>query len=173
YKYPQLEYPYNWIVHEGRSRGKRDPEFEIEHTGVFDAGYWDMVVEYAKASPDDVLIRLTLINRGADLATLHVLPHIWLRNTWPWGRYGEGYDPKGSIERVDRNTVRIAQPTLGHFRFVADGQPELLFTDNDSNNERLWGSANHSKYVKDAFHRRVIQGEEAAVNPAGTGTKCA
>src|SRR5689334_20446053 len=168
YKYPQAEYPYARLVDENRRRGKGDLEFEIEDTGVFDRGYWDVVVEYAKAEPDDVLIRYTVINRGAAPATIHVLPHVWLRNSWAWGRRGEGYDAKGSIERIDRCAVRITQPTLGRFRFDADtdaaAAAELLFTDNETNTLRLWKLAGPNEYTKDAFHRRVVGGEVDAVN---------
>ena len=100
YKYPQVQYPYAWITDETRKRGKGDAEFEIEDTGVFDKGYWDLLVEYAKDSPDDILIRYTVTNRGPVNQQVHLLPQIWLRNTWSWGRHGEGYDKKGTIERV-------------------------------------------------------------------------
>ena len=172
YKYPQAEYPYGRLVDENRRRGKGDREFEIEDTGVFDRGYWDVLVEYAKAAPDDVLIRITVVNRGDAPATLHVLPQVWLRNSWAWGRSGESYDPKGTI-RQDGRGVRIEQPTLGAFRFEAEAAPELLFTDNETNTQRLWGLPSATPYTKDAFHRRVVDGEGAAVNPAATGTKCA
>ncbi len=172
YKYPHAEYPYARLVEESRRRGKGDRELELEDTGVLDRGYWDVTVEYAKASPDDLLMQITVANRG-ERATLHVLPTVWLRNTWAWGRRGEGYDSKGSIERVGAAAVRIGQPTLGHFRLDAQGAPELLFTDNESNAERLWRTASASKFTKDAFHRRVVNGEGAAVNHAGIGTKCA
>jgi hypothetical protein len=171
YKYPHAEFPYARLVDENRRRGKADREFEIEDTGVFDRGYWDVFVEYSKAAPDDILIRITIVNRG-DAAVLHLLPHVWLRNTWSWGRRGEGYDPMGSITRAPGG-VRIVQPTLGPFRLDVEGAPELLFTDNVTNAERLWGYSSASKFTKDAFHRRVIAGEGGAVNPAGTGTKCA
>ncbi len=173
YKYPQAEFPYAKLVDENARRGKGEREYELEDTGVFDHGYWDVGIEYAKAGPDDILIRLTLSNRGPSAATLHVLPQVWLRNTWSWGRHGEGYDPMGTIERVGEAALRITQPTLGHFRFEADGHPELLFTNNESNAERLWNTPSASKHVKDAFHRRVVGGEGAAVDHSGTGTKAA
>ncbi len=172
YKYPHEEFPYNRLVEENRRRGKQEPELELEDTGVFDRGYWDVFVEYAKAGPDDILIELTLANRGERTETLHVLPHLWLRNTWAWGRHGEGYDRMGSIDRVAPNAVRVMQPTLGNFRLELEGTPELLFTDNETNFERLFGTPG-PRYSKDAFHRRVVGGEGAAVNPAHTGTKCA
>jgi hypothetical protein len=117
YKYPQSEYPYTRLVEENHRRGRADREFELEDTGVFDRGYWDVFVEYAKAAPDDVLIRITVINRGDAAATLHVLPQVWLRNSWAWGRTGEGYDAKGTIQRAGPGSVAIRQPTLGEFQF--------------------------------------------------------
>ncbi|MEO8702201.1 MAG: glucosidase [Kofleriaceae bacterium] len=172
YKYPQDEYPYGRLLDENRRRGKGDREFEIEDTGVFDRAYWDVGIEYAKDAPDDILIRLTVTNRGKDAAMLHVLPQVWLRNTWSWNRSGEGYDPKGSLDRTGAASVRVVQPTLGAFRFDAEGRPDWLFTDNETNTERLWGAPG-PQYSKDAFHRRVVEGDTHAVNPAMTGTKCA
>ena len=174
YKYPQVEFPYARLVDENRRRTRADREYDLEDTGVFDHGYWDVFVEYGKADADDLLARVTIVNRGDAPATLHVLPHVWLRNTWSWGRRGEGYDPMGSLERVGATSVRIAQPTLGKFRFELEAAPEeILFTDNVTNSERLWNAPSASRYVKDAFHRRVVDGEGSAVNAAGVGTKCA
>jgi mannosylglycerate hydrolase MGH1-like protein len=172
YKYPHEAYPYEQLLAESRARGKADRELEIEDTGVFDRGYWDVTAEYAKAGCDDILIRITITNRGA-AAQLHVLPTVWLRNTWAWGRHGEGYDPRGAIEHVGAASVRISQPTLGHLRLDCDGHPTLLFTDNETNTARLWGTSGASRFTKDAFHRRVIDGDVQAVNPAFEGTKCA
>jgi hypothetical protein len=172
YKYPHEAYPYDRIVEEARRRTKADREFEIEDTGAFERGYWDVTAEYAKAASDDILIRITVTNRG-EAARLHVLPTVWLRNTWGWGRRGEGYDPKGQIERVGAASVRISQPTLGHMRLDCEGHPELLFTDNETNTQRLWGAPGASQFTKDAFHRRVVHGDVHAVNPAYDGTKCA
>jgi hypothetical protein len=173
YKYPQSEFPYARLVAENRARGKGDREFDIEDSGVFDRGYWDVFVEYAKAAQDDVLARITIANRGSETATIHVLPHLWLRNSWSWGRHGEGYDPVGTIERVAPGSVRLTQPTLGKFRCDFEAASELLFTENESHAEKLWGYPSAGKYVKDGIHRRVVEGEGDAVNPAGTGTKCA
>ncbi len=172
YKYPQREYPYGKLVEENRQRGKLDREYEIEDTGVFDDGYWDVVAEYAKEGPDDILIKITITNRGPRAETLHLLPQIWLRNTWSWNRQGEGYDPKGEIDRVGTAAVRVSQPTLGRYRLAAEGHPDLLFCDNESNAERLWGTPG-APYSKDAFHRRVVEGDTNAVNPTFTGTKAA
>ena len=174
YKYPHAAFPYAQLVDENARRGKADRELELEDTGVFDdRKYWDVFVEYAKAGPDDILIEITVANRGDAPATIHVLPQLWLRNTWSWGRTGEGYDKAGSIDRVNDTCVRVSQPTLGHFRLDADGHPDWLFTDNETNAERLWNAPSASKYTKDAFHRRVVDGIGAAVNPAEHGTKCA
>jgi hypothetical protein len=172
YKYPHEAYPYARLVEDNRRRGRDEPELELEDTGVLERGYWDVLVEYGKASPDDLAIRITVANRG-ERASLHVLPTAWLRNTWSWGRHGEGYDPKGRIERIAAGAVRIAQPTLGTFRLDADAPVEWLFTENETNAERLWGVASASAFTKDAFHRRVVEGDGAAVNHAGVGTKAA
>src|SRR3569623_2609947 len=147
YKYPHEEYPYSQLVDENRRRGKQEPEFEIEDTGVFDRGYWDVFVEYAKSTCEDLLIRVTVENRGDAPATLHVLPQVWLRNTWSWGRRREGYAPMGSIKRTPRG-ARFVHPTLGPYRFEVEGEPELLFTDNVSNAERLWRFRSASNYTK-------------------------
>jgi hypothetical protein len=172
YKYPHAEYPYAQLLDENRRRGKQDPEFEIEDTGVFDQGYWDVFVEYAKAGPDDILIELTIANRGGHAKALHLLPQLWLRNTWSWGRHGEGYDRMGSLARISPTAVLASQPTLGNFRLDLEKPAELLFTDNETNFERLFGSPG-PRFTKDAFHRRVVAGEGAAVNAEHTGTKCA
>ncbi len=178
YKYPQDEFPYARLVEENRRRGRDRPEFEIENTGVFDLGrYFDVFVEYAKADPDDILIRITCANRGPAQATLHLLPTLWLRNTWAWGRTGEGYWPKGRIARAGNGILVADHPSLGRLRLacepVAGRSPRLLFTDNETNAERLFGARNASRYVKDAFHRLVIQREEDAVSPEDAGTKAA
>ncbi|MGE5234867.1 MAG: MGH1-like glycoside hydrolase domain-containing protein [Acidobacteriota bacterium] len=178
YKYPQVEFPYARLVEENRRRGRADPEFELADTGVFDdSRYFDIVVEYAKASPDDLLIRVTAVNRGPDPAPLHLLPTLWFRNTWTWGRSGEGYWPKPSITRRDGSTLVADHVSLGRFELTAaapgGAAPEVLFTDNETNFERLFGTANPTPYVKDAFHEVVIGGRAAAANPRGSGTKAA
>ncbi len=179
YKYPQAAFPYCQLVEETRRRSRRDPEFELLDTGVFDGNrYFDVVAEYAKASPDDVLIQLTVTNRGPDPATLHLLPTLWFRNTWSWGRTGEGYWPRGRITRRDDASLSAAHASLGTFRLAIEPPaghpaPALLFTENESNFSRLWGTPDPSPYVKDAFHRHLVAGEAGAVNPAGTGSKAA
>ena len=175
YKYPQAEFPYARLVRENHERGKDQPEFEILDTGVFDDGrYFDVFAEYAKATPNDLLIRITVANRGPEPATLHVLPTLWLRNTWSWGRTGEGCWPKGSIRRDGDRALAADHPGLGRLRLAAETAPEaLLFTENETNAERLFGAANPSPHVKDAFHRYLIEGLGDAVSPDGVGTKAA
>jgi hypothetical protein len=184
YKYPLEEFPYLRLVQENRRRGRTAPEFELDDTGVFDRGeYVDVFVEYAKADPDDTLVRITLVNRSARAARLHVLPMLWFRNTWSWGRAGEGYWPRprlwagtGDASRTAR--IHAHHESLGAFTWFADldpegRAPELLFTENETNSQLLWDVPNESRYVKDAFHERVIHGRLEAVNPQGIGTKAA
>jgi hypothetical protein len=179
YKYPLGEYPYARLVQENRRRGFGDPEFELAEAGVFDGDrYVDVFAEYAKASTDDVLIRVTIANRGPEDAALHVLPTLWFRNTWSWGRTGEAYWPKPTVAQVGTGRLRADHETLGTFVLdaapVPGGQaPELLFTENETSAARLFGTANPSPFVKDAFHEYVVHGRTDAVNPAKTGTKAA
>jgi hypothetical protein len=177
YKYPQGEFPYAQLVHENARRGKHEREFELADTGALDEGrYFDVFVEYAKAAPQDVLIRITAENRGPEPATLEILPTLWFRNTWSWGPPEDGGKP--ALEQVGDRAISASHPSLGEFRFVvgtnADGgPPELLFTDNETNNRRLFGSANASPCVKDAFHEYVIAGRLDSVAADGRGTKAA
>ncbi|HEX6433062.1 MAG TPA: hypothetical protein VFZ87_02425, partial [Gemmatimonadales bacterium] len=155
-----------------------DPEFELADTGVFDDGrYFDVVAEYAKVGPDDIAIRITVANRGPDAATLHLLPSLWFRNTWSWGRKGEGYTTKPGIRRNGAAGIIAEHPVLGeyelHGEVLDQSPPSLLFTDNETNVARLFGGENAGLFVKDAFHRTVIGGERGAVNPAEQGTKAA
>jgi hypothetical protein len=180
YKYPQRAYPYANLVDENRRRGLGDPEYELTDTGVFDdERYFDVFAEYAKAAPDDILVRVTVANRGLKPATIHVLPTLWFRNTWSWGRAGmDGYHAKPSLRRAGEGAVVAEHETLGRFRFVAGtgpdgGAPTLLFTENETNAKRLFGAPNASPFTKDAFHAYVIDGDSAAVNPGGVGTKTA
>ncbi len=170
YKYPQAEYPYEPLLAENRRRGRSEPEFELLDTGVFDANrYFDVFIEYAKAAPDDILIRYTLANRGPDAAALHVLPQLWFRNTWSWGQPDS---IKPQLRAASDTVIGAQHPILGERWLFCDGAPEMLFTENETNTERLWGVPNATPYVKDAFHTYVIQ-REASVNPARTGTKAA
>jgi hypothetical protein len=181
YKYPQAEFPYQWLVEENRRRGKGESEFELGDTAVFEGNrYFDVTAEYAKASPDDILIRITVANRGPERARLHLLPTLWFRNTWSWGRTGEGHWPKPSITRrpSGKGIHRLIadHESCGAFhldcRPASDGAgPTLIFTENETNTARLYQSPNASPYVKDAFHEYVIHGRRDAVNPAEVGTK--
>ncbi len=179
YKYPHAEFPYSALGAENRRRGKRDLEYELADTGVFaEQRYFDVFAEYAKAAPDDVLVRITVHNRGPDSAPLHLLPTLWYRNTWAWGRSGEKYPPKPEITRGGPQRLRARHATLGEYVFDADvassgAAATLLFTENDTNVARLFGAPNATLHVKDAFHDYVIDGRREAVNPAERGTKAA
>ncbi len=173
YKYPQAAYPYEQLVEENGRRGKEDPEFELLDTGVFnDSRYFDVFVEYAKADVEDILIKITAVNRGPERASLQILPSLWFRNTWSWG-----WDLRRPIARAATCVPGSVCTELQHWQYgkrwlLCAGQPELIFTENETNNQRLFGSRNRS-YVKDAFHAYVIQGDKAAVNPQKAGTKMA
>jgi hypothetical protein len=170
YKYPQREFPYAWLVEENRRRGKEQAEFELIDTGIFDDDrYFDIFVEYAKVAPDDILMRVTVHNRGREQATLHVLPQIWFRNTWTWN--GSGVKPELSV--ADDGAIRARHPDLGTYHLYADGHPTLLFCDNETNAQRLFGARSVPGYFKDAFHDYVVAGRPDAVNPQHTGTKAA
>ncbi len=170
YKYPQAEFPYLDLINENRRRSKFDPEYELIDTGVFNEDrYFDVFVEYAKADIDDVLIRITVANRGPEAASINVLPTVWLRNDWTWF----GIEPTGAIYSQGDQTLVIDHPKPGTRYLHFEDGPEFLFTENETNNERLFNAANESPYVKDAFNRYVVNGEEAAVNPALRGTKAA
>jgi hypothetical protein len=179
YKYPLDEFPYERLVEENRRRGFGDAEFELADAGVFDEGrYLDVCAEYAKASPDDILVQVTVANRGPEAAAVHVLPTLWFRNTWSWGRSGEGHWPKPSLRREADDRIAAEHETLGRFVLQAapgpDGAPpEWLFTENETNAARLFGAENASPFVKDAFHEYVVNGKTDAVNPAAEGTKAA
>ena len=174
YKYPQREFPYARLVEETRRRDKTDGELELVDTGVFDGDrYFDVTVEYAKAAPDDIAIRVTIANRGPDAATLHVLPTLWFRNTWAWGRTGEGYWPKPTLGRAADGTIIAEHASVGRFRLSADAGGTALFTDNETNVARVFGAPSAPSYVKDAFHEYVVHGKADAVNPARVGTKAA
>ena len=179
YKYPQAAFPYTWLVDENRRRGKDAQEFELVDTGVFDDHrYFDVLVEYAKAVPEDILIRITISNRGPDPAPIELLPTLWFRNTWSWGRTGEGYWPKPGIGRTDKTSLWAEQASLGRYRFQAEElqhaqPPTFLFTENETNFQRLYGVSNPTPFVRDAFHDYVIQGRMEAVNPDEVGTKAA
>jgi len=168
YKYPQQAFPYQDLVETNRRRSREEFEYELLDTGVFDDNrYFDVFVEYAKDEPEDVLIRITVHNRGAEPAVLHVLPTLWFRNTWSW----EADAPTPLLREVASGTIQAAHPVLGNRTLNCEGDPELLFTENESNARRLWGQPNSSPYVKDAFHEYVVAGNREAVNPSQAGTK--
>ena len=171
YKYPQAAFPYEDLVEENRRRGRGAPEYELLDTGVFDEDrYWDILIEYAKAGVNDILIRVTATNRGPEAAVLDLLPTLWFRNTWAWDRGA----PRPTLSAWERAAVIEADhDALGMRWLVAEGSPELLFTDNDTNFERLWGAPNGSPYVKDGIDDHVVRGVPGRVNPARTGTKAA
>ncbi len=179
YKYPLAEFPYRQLIEENQHRGKDAPEFELVDTGAFDGNrYVDVVVEYAKASPDDVVIRLTMVNQAPIPATLHVLPTLWFRNTWSWGCGHEGCWRKPRIKPAGNLALIADHVTLGRVRLELDPGPRgmvptLLFTENETNVRRLFGVDNPSPYVKDAFHEVVVHGQGDAVNPNRVGTKAA
>jgi hypothetical protein len=216
YKYPQRAFPYADLVAENQRRGRQEPEYELMDTGIFaEERYFDVTIEYAKVDPEDILIRITAVNRGPDPAPLHILPTLWFRNTWSWGyddtrpilrtvaspstlpagaglapareTTGDGVDTRAeasSAPAVNPNSpsyslVQAAHTTLGSYWLACgaagreDEGPRLLFTENESNGQRLWGVENHTPFVKDAFHEVVIHGNESAVRPDGCGTKAA
>ena len=174
YKYPQAAFPYEALVAESGRRSRTQPEFELSDTGVFDNGrYFDVLAEYAKASPDDLLIRVTVTNRGPEPAELHVLPTLWFRNTWSWGDVYERCDRKPSLKATGPGRVECDHGTLGFFTLRIEGDAPLLFTENETNAARLFAAENASAHVKDAFHECVIGGRADAVNPERAGTKCA
>ncbi len=182
YKYPQREFPYQRLVEENRARGRHERELELEECGAFDEGrYFDVVAEYAKAAPEDLCVRITVTNRGPEAARLHLLPTLWFRNTWSWGCRHEGCTVKPSLrDKSGGGATKLVatHPTLGTLELYAAPNPdgkaaELLFTDNETNMERLFGAKSLQPFVKDAFHRRVVGGELGAVNPGRVGTKAA
>jgi hypothetical protein len=178
YKYPQREFPYLQLVEENRRRSKSELEFELVDTGVFDESrYYDVLAEYAKASPNDVLIRLTIANRGPETATIHVLPTLWFRNTWTWGCTHDGCEVKPRLEAVAGSSVLARHASLGAFRLdvepAAGVAPEIVFTENESNTRRLFGIDDGNRFVKDAFHAYLIRRDTGAVNPGQFGTKAA
>ncbi|MFM0697016.1 glucosidase, partial [Paraburkholderia graminis] len=170
YKYPQREYPYRDLVQTNRQRSREEMEYELLDTGIFDDDrYFDVFVEYAKAAPEDILVRITVHNRGPETAPLRVLPTLWFRNTWSWGED----ERKPSVQDAGAGVIRAAHHDLGEYWLHCEGAPETLFTENESNTQRLWDQSNASRYVKDAFHAYVVSGQRDAVNPERTGTKAA
>jgi hypothetical protein len=179
YKYPQAAFPYTDLVSTNRGRSRHEFEYELMDTGVFEEDrYFDVFVEYAKAAPEDVLIKITVWNRGPEAAPIHILPTIWFRNTWSWPGGGSKpiLRPLGGNDRKAihvHHTDPFFQETLSDYILHCDGDPNLLFTENETNNGRIFGSPNVSPYVKDAFHNYLVEGESGSVNPAQEGTKAA
>jgi hypothetical protein len=179
YKYPQRAYPYTDLVATNRNRGKEEPEYELIDTGIFaEDRYFDVTMEYAKVDPLDMLVRISATNRGPEAAPLHLLPTLWFRNTWAWG-----YDVRrpgltavlakaGKAGKAqDVRLVQVQHYELGENWLACEGTPELLFTENETNDERLWGVPNRTAFVKDGIDSAVVNKAEGKVNPAGVGTK--
>jgi hypothetical protein len=179
YKYPQAAYPYADLAATNRARGKHEPEYELLDTGVFkEDRYFDVFIEYAKAAPEDVLIRLSVVNRGPEAAPLHVLPTLWFRNTWAWGDGGSKPElkrlaTKGHAVVRAHHTDPLFQESLNDYYLICDTDAPLLFTDNETNHARLFGGENLAPYVKDGINDFIVNGDTGKVNPAEEGTKAA
>jgi hypothetical protein len=174
YKYPQAAFPYSDLVETSKKRSRTEFEYELLDTGVFDLDrYFDVFIEYAKSSPEDVLVRITVHNRGPEPAELHVLPTIWFRNQWSW----EADKDRPNLHQVAgtpaRSVVRANHPTLGERHLYCEGDAPLVFTENETNTQRIFGAPNRSPYVKDGINNHVVHGQGGAVNPEKTGTKAA
>ncbi len=174
YKYPQRPFPYNDIVQTNRRRGPHELEYELLDTGVFEGSrYFDVFVEYAKATPEDILIRITAINRGPEAAPLHVLPTLWFRNTWSWSEAAPKPSLRAGAGPNGTSVILASHPELGERCLYVEEGHELLFTENETNCERLFGSPNPTPFVKDGIHELIVKGKAGAVNPERTGTKAA
>jgi hypothetical protein len=174
YKYPQRAYPYNDLIETNRRRGRDDMEYELLDTGVFgDDRYFDLFVEYAKVSSADILIQISACNRGPESSTLHILPTLWFRNTWTWWPdLGKPSLRAGDARGTDR-TIEVLHNELGRLSLYCEGAPHLLFTENETNNARIFGTPNSTPYVKDGINDCVVSGRKDVVNPNQTGTKAA
>ncbi len=174
YRYPIGAFPYEELIVANRARSRHDPEFELENSDALTAGFFEIELAYAKVEPDDIFIRAKMTNQSANPARLHALPTIWFRNTWSWGRNldrpnlhaGWGAEPDVAV-------IEASHDLLGEYRLFCEGTGDLLFTENESNAQRLWGAPNRSDFVKDAFHDFVVHGRKDAINPARSGTKAA
>jgi len=170
YKYPQAAFPYEKLLAENAKRDRKQPEYELLDTGIFDESrYFDVFVEYAKAGPDDLLVQYTIVNRGPEAASLHVLPQLWFRNTWAWGY--DDYRPR--LAGTPGGPVQVSHRELGELACYAEGAAEWLFCDNNTNTEKLFGTPSPEQFFKDGINDYIIEGEQNAVNPAGAGTKAA
>ena len=171
YKYPQAAFPYSDLVHTNRKRNRLELEYELLDTGVFDDNrYFDVFVEYAKADPEEILIRISVWNRGPEPAVLHLLPTLWFRNTWSWFRDAP---PKPRLKQHDPQTIVAWHPVLGDRYLLCDRTVPVLFTENETNHARVFSTRNTSPYVKDGIHNAIVHGQEDAVNPNRVGTKAA
>ena len=174
YKYPQAAFPYDRLLEGNRRRSRNDPEYELLDTGVFDENrYFDIYVEYAKAAPEDIAIRITVVNRGPDTAPLDLLPTIWYRNTWSWGLDIRRPRLESAEPVPGARVIRVSHFDMAEQQLLCEGAPDLLFTDNDTNFRRLFGVENHSPFVKDGINDYVVSGAAHAINPARRGTKAA
>ena len=177
YKYPQRPFPYQQLIDENGRRGRDQAEYELLDSGIFaEERYFDVSIEYAKATPTDILIRLSIANRGPQASDIHVLPTLWFRNTWSWGAIEEESTVRPSISGGENARLTAVHETLGTYNLTyeaASGAPECLYTDNDTNRARLFGVPNERAHVKDAIHEAVVLGRRAAVSAAATGTKAA
>ncbi len=175
YRYPQAEFPYDQLVRQNAGRSKMEPEFELWDTGVLQENrYFDITLEYAKGAEADILIRATVTNRGPETAALHLLPTLWFRNTWSWAE--DSSRPNLRVGRDHSDSIAIVEAshdTLGEYRLLCEQAGPLLFTENETNLQRLYGVPNKSLYVKDAFHEAIVRGNSAAVSPDRMGTKAA
>src|SRR6185436_17100397 len=174
YKYPQSAYPYDDLVKTNRQRSRNELEYELLDTGVFDQNrYFDVFVEYAKASAEDLLIQITVHNRGPEAAELHVLPTLWFRNQWSW----QGGPDRPTLQQIEgtpaRSVVKAVEPQLGERYLYCEGDAPLLFTENETNTQRVFGVPGRSPFVKDGINDHVVDGREGAVNPEKKGTKAA
>src|SRR5271169_6068731 len=174
YKYPQVEYPYVDLIRTNRRRGRHDMEYELLETGVFDQDrYFDVFVEYAKHAAEDLLVQISVVNRGPDPATIHLLPTLWFRNTWTWWPGTPRPVLRHFATKDGWKVVAASHLQLGERYFYCEGDVPLLFTENETNNERIFGTPNLSPYVKDGINNYVVAGNQNAVNPEKAGTKFA
>jgi Mannosylglycerate hydrolase MGH1-like glycoside hydrolase domain len=172
YKYPQDEFPYRDLIETNRGRNRNDPEYELLDTGIFSHDrYFDIFVEYAKAAPNDMLIQISICNRGPEAATLHVLPTLWCRNIWTWWPDEPKPSLKDATGEDGARAVAATDALLGEYFLHCEGNVQLLFTENETNNERLFGTANSTPFVKDGINNYVVAGKQDAVNPNQVGTK--
>ncbi len=174
YKYPHNEYPYSLLESENSNRGRQDPEFELLDTHIFEEDkYYDIFIEYAKNTPDDILIKITICNRSQENKILHLLPTLWFRNTWSW--FKDAAKPQIKVGKNNQSSllhtiIETHHPELGNYYFYCQEKPELLFTDNETNYQRIFGYDDGNKYVKDGINNHVVNPEKDVVNPEKIGT---